>query len=154
MTSFHAVRNFAISSLVPTLTRTTFGHTGQVRPMKTFFAAMAAMTLRPLRPVHLRARRGAEGVRLSWIRRARRDGDAWEPAEIPLDEAEAYAVTLFSASGAPLRTLRAETQQILYADEAQDFGGPQRSLDVAVAQLGTVAGPGPAHRARIPVRSA
>ena len=93
------------------------------------FAELAATAgvaaLRPLRPVHLRARRGAEGVRLSWIRRARRDGDAWEPAEIPLDEAEAYAVTLFSASGAPLRTLRAETQQILYADEAQDFGGPQ-----------------------------
>ncbi|QGY05683.1 hypothetical protein MMSR116_30135 [Methylobacterium mesophilicum SR1.6/6] len=124
-------------------------------PAFTELAATAGLdALRPLRPVHLRARRAAEGVRISWIRRARRDGDAWEPAEIPLDEAEAYAVTLFSASGAVMRTLRAEAQQVVYADEAADFGGPQRSLDVAVAQIGAVAGPGPACRARIPVRAA
>jgi GTA TIM-barrel-like domain/Putative phage tail protein len=124
-------------------------------PAFTEFAATAGLAaLRPLRPVHLRACRVAEGVRLSWIRRARRDGDAWDPAEIPRDEAEAYDVTMFSASGAALRTLRAEAQQVVYADEAADFGGPQRSLDVAVAQIGTVAGPGPACRARIPVRAA
>lgn len=124
-------------------------------PSFTAFSATAGFSaLRPLRPVHLRARRVADGVRLSWIRRARRDGDAWEAAEIPLDEAEAYDVTVFSASGAALRTLRADAQQILYAEEAADFGGPQRSLDVAVAQRGTVAGAGPACRARIPVRSA
>ncbi len=84
----------------------------------------------------------------------RRDGDAWEPAEIPLDEPEAYAVTLFSAAGTALRTLRAEAQHCIYADEAADFGGAQAHLDVAVAQIGQVAGPGPACRARIPVRTA
>jgi hypothetical protein len=115
-------------------------------------AGLAA--LRPLRPVHLRARRDASGLRLSWIRRARRDGDAWEPAEIPLDEPEAYAVTVYSNAGTPLRTIRAEAQQVLYADEAADFGGLQTSLDVAVAQIGAVAGPGPASRARIPIRTA
>ncbi|MCJ2135355.1 glycoside hydrolase/phage tail family protein [Methylobacterium sp. J-026] len=124
-------------------------------PAFTELAATAGLgALAPLRPVHLRARREAQGVRLSWIRRVRRDGDAWEPAEVPLDEPERYAVTVFSIAGAPLRTLRAEAQTLLYADEAADFGGPQAVLDVAVAQIGAVAGPGPACRARIPVRSA
>jgi GTA TIM-barrel-like domain/Putative phage tail protein len=123
-------------------------------PAFTDLAATAGLAaLRPLRPVHLRARREAQGVRLSWIRRARRDGDSWEPAEIPLDEPEAYAVTLFSGNRA-VRTLRAEAQTLLYADEAADFGRPQTSFDLAVAQIGAVAGPGPARRARIPVRSA
>ena len=81
-------------------------------------------------------------MRLSWIRRARRDGDAWAPAEIPLDEPEAYAVTVFTGAGTPLRQFRAEAQQVLYADEAADFGVAQTSLDVAVAQIGAVAGPG------------
>jgi hypothetical protein len=124
-------------------------------PAFTELAASAGLdALRPLRPVHLRARREADGVRLSWIRRARRDGDAWEPAEIPLDEPEAYAVTVFSAAGEALRTLRAEAQHCLYADEAADFGGAQTHLDVAVAQLAAAAGPGPARRATIPVSSA
>ncbi|KST59686.1 hypothetical protein AO398_16965 [Methylobacterium sp. GXS13] len=124
-------------------------------PAFTEFVATAGLAaLRPLRPVHLRARREASGVRLSWIRRARRDGDAWEPAEIPLDEPEAYAVTVFSGAGTPLRTIRAEAQQVLYAEEAADFGGRQTSLDVAVAQIAAEAGPGPATRARIPIRTA
>jgi hypothetical protein len=117
-----------------------------------FSATAGLAALQPLRPVHLRARRELSGVRLSWIRRARRDGDAWEPAEIPLDEPEAYAVTVYSAAGTPLRRIRTWAQQVLYADEAVDFGGPQTSLDVAVAQIGAVAGPGPASRARIPIR--
>ncbi|TXN56952.1 glycoside hydrolase/phage tail family protein [Methylobacterium sp. WL2] len=124
-------------------------------PAVSEFAATAGLgSLLPLRPVHLRARRDASGVRLSWIRRARRDGDAWAPAEIPLDEPEAYAVTVFTGAGTPLRQFRAEAQQVLYADEAADFGAAQTSLDVAVAQIGAVAGPGPAIRARIPIRSA
>ncbi|MDP4021404.1 glycoside hydrolase/phage tail family protein [Methylobacterium sp. NEAU 140] len=120
------------------------------------FAATAGLgALRPLRPVHLRARREAGGVRVTWIRRARRDADAWEPVEIPGDGPEAYAVTLFSAA-TPVRRLTAAAQGLLYAaaDEAADFGGPQAVLDVAVAQVGPVAGPGPACRARVPVRSA
>jgi len=61
---------------------------------------------------------------------------------------------VFSGAGTPLRQLRAEAQQLLYADEAADFGGKQASLDVAVALIGAVAGPGPATRARIPIRTA
>ena len=117
-------------------------------------AGLAA--LRPLRPVHLRARRVGGDVSLSWIRRARRAADAWEPADIPLDEAaERYAVTLH-ANGAAIRSLTATGPALVYpaADETADFGGPQRALDVAVAQAGAAAGLGPATRALVPIRTA
>ena len=115
-------------------------------------AAAGLSALAPLRPVHLRARREPGGVRLSWIRRARRDADGWEAADIPLDEAvEAYAVTVFAPDGRGLRTLTASGPSLLYADEAADFGGPQAMLDVAVAQVGAAFGPGAAARARLPV---
>ncbi|WP_375454104.1 glycoside hydrolase TIM-barrel-like domain-containing protein [uncultured Methylobacterium sp.] len=118
------------------------------------FATAGLAALAPLSPVHLRARREAGGVRLSWIRRARRDADAWEPADIPLDEAaESYAVSVFSADGRQLRSLTAMGPNLLYADETVDFGGPQAVLDVAVAQVGAVFGPGTPARARVPVRS-
>ncbi|GJD42901.1 hypothetical protein AFCDBAGC_0743 [Methylobacterium cerastii] len=119
------------------------------------FAAAGLSALAPLRPVHLRARREPGGVRLSWIRRARRDADGWEAADIPLDEAvEAYAVTVFSSDGSGLRTLTASGPSLLYADEAADFGGPQAILDVAVAQVGAAFGPGAAARARLAVARA
>ncbi|KQT78584.1 glycoside hydrolase/phage tail family protein [Methylobacterium sp. Leaf466] len=112
--------------------------------------------LRPLAPVHLRARRTPQGVRLTWLRRARRDADAWEPAEIPFDEpGESYVVDLHGPEGTLLRSLGATTASLLYdaAAEAADFGGPQTRLDVAVAQVGTVAGRGPATRTLMPVRA-
>ena len=120
-----------------------------------FVARAGPEALRPLSPVHLRARRAPEGVRLSWIRRARRDGDSWEVAEIPLEEPEAYRIEVFSAAGARLRTLTADHPDLLYdtAAETADFGGPQDSLDIAVAQVGGLAGPGPASRARLRVRA-
>ncbi|KQT58159.1 hypothetical protein ASG52_22160 [Methylobacterium sp. Leaf456] len=108
----------------------------------------------PLAPVHLRARREAGGLRLSWTRRARRDSDAWEPADLPLDEAsEAYAVDILGPDGALRRSLTATGPSLLYADEAADFGGPVTEIDLAVAQLGTVGGRGPACRARVSVRT-
>ena len=108
----------------------------------------------PLSPVHLRARREAGGLRLSWTRRARREADAWEPAEIPLDEAsEAYAVDILGSEGALLRRLTATGPSLLYAQEAADFGGPVTEIDLAVAQVGTVGGRGPARRARVSVQT-
>ncbi len=116
-------------------------------------AGLSALT--PLRPVHLRARRVGGDVQLSWIRRARRSADSWDTAEVPLDEPEErYAVTLFSGAGA-VRSLTASGPTLTYpaAAETADFGGPQAILDVAVAQIGAVAGSGPLTRAQIPVRA-
>ncbi|MCE4223079.1 hypothetical protein HCU64_04895 [Methylobacterium sp. C25] len=122
-----------------------------------FSASAGLSAFLPLRPVHLRARREADGVRFTWIRRARRDADAWEPAEIPLDEAsESYALDIFRDDGSLARSLSAGTSTTLYsaADEADDFGGVQTIIEAAVAQIGGIAGRGPATHARVPVRGA
>jgi hypothetical protein len=120
-----------------------------------FVARAGLEAFRLLSPVHLRAWRGPDGVRLTWIRRARRDGDSWDVVEIPLEEPESYVVELFAADGRTLRTLTANTASLLYAagDETADFGGPQTRLDVGIAQVGAVAGRGPTTRSRLWVRS-
>ncbi|MBI3433523.1 MAG: glycoside hydrolase/phage tail family protein [Proteobacteria bacterium] len=107
-------------------------------------ATPTATALRPLAPVHPRASRQASGVAITWIRRTRRDGDSWDALEVPLGEdAEAYGVEILSA-GVPVRTLQVATPAALYAaaDELADFGAPQSSLTVRIAQISTVAGRG------------
>lgn len=103
-----------------------------------------ATALRPLSPVHLRARRSAAGVTLSWIRRTRRDGDSWAAVDVPLaEDAEAYAVDILSGS-AVMRSLASTGPSVLYptADELADFGATQASFGVRVAQLSAVVGRG------------
>lgn len=120
-------------------------------------ASAGLLPLRPLAPVHLTARREADGIRLAWIRRARRDADGWEPVEIPHDEAgETYEVAIHAPDGSPLRTVRTTEPVLLYlgSDESADFGATQTHLDVSVAQIGALTGPGPGRRAILPVRSA
>jgi hypothetical protein len=104
--------------------------------------------LRPLAPAHLAARRVAGGITISWIRRTRIEGDGWG-VEVPLGEdAEAYAVEIIS-SGSVVRRIGTATTSVLYAtaDEFADFGAPQSSLQVRVAQLSSTVGAGfPAER--------
>jgi hypothetical protein len=99
--------------------------------------------LRPFSPVHLRARRSGAGVAISWIRRTRRDGDAWD-GEVPLgEESEAYAVDILSGATV-VRTLTANAPSVLYAaaEELADFGAAQTTLSVRVAQLSATVGRG------------
>jgi hypothetical protein len=106
----------------------------------------AALT--PLSPVHLKARRSAAGITLSWTRRTRRDGDGWN-VDVPLgEEAEAYEAEIFDGATVK-RTLSATAPSVLYAaaDELADFGGPQASLSVAIYQLSTTIGRGTPARA-------
>jgi hypothetical protein len=110
---------------------------------------------RPLAPVHLRARREGAGVRLAWTRRVRRDGDAWEPADVPPDPMlQGYRVDIHAPGGAVLRSLAATEPSALYPDEAADFGGRLTAIEASVVPLGTLTGPGPALRARVPIRAA
>ncbi|PZA12721.1 hypothetical protein DNX69_07445 [Rhodopseudomonas palustris] len=100
--------------------------------------------LRPLAPVHLTARRVADGVRIGWIRRTRIDGDGWG-VEVPLGEDnEAYAVDILGPSGAVVRSMQSAVPMALYAaaDELADFGAPQAALTLRVAQLSATVGPG------------
>jgi hypothetical protein len=118
-----------------------------------FAATAGGDALRPWSPVHVRARREAAGVRFSWIRRARRDGDAWEPVEVPLGEdGERYELDILAGS-AVLRTLKSNTPEVLYpaAQELADFGALQVALSIRVAQLGTAIGRGFPRAATIPI---
>jgi hypothetical protein len=117
--------------------------------MTEFDAAVGATALLPWSPAHLRGVRAAEGVRLCWTRRARFGGDGWEAIEVPLNEAaEAWRVEVLDA-GDVVRTLETAVPEALYAsaDELADFGAPQSSLSVRVAQLSPVAGAGHARAA-------
>jgi hypothetical protein len=114
-------------------------------------AAMVAVSatprpdaLRPMAAVRPAARRTAEGVALSWIRRNRLGGDAWEPVDTPLDEAfERYEVDVLKA-GTVVRTLASSGPGVLYpaAAEVADFGGPQVSLTIRIVQLSATVGRG------------
>ncbi|WP_430913091.1 baseplate multidomain protein megatron [Methylobacterium sp. sgz302541] len=120
-------------------------------------AGAGLSALLPMSPVHLRARRGAEGIRFTWIRRARRAADAWEPVDIPLDEVrEGYVLDVLGPDGAVLRSFEAAEPSVLYAaaDEIADFGGPQTMIAAAVAQVGAAAGRGPSRRATLRVGAA
>jgi hypothetical protein len=107
-------------------------------------ATPASTALRPLSPVHPRAVRTGDGVRFSWIRRTRRDGDSWEAIEVPLgEEREAYELDVLSGSTV-LGTLSAEEPSVLYpaADELADFGAAQATLSVRIVQLSATVGRG------------
>lgn len=109
-----------------------------------FEAMPGADALRPLAPVHLRARRTSEGIHLTWTRRTRIGGDAWEAVEVPLgEERELYVVDVL-AGGAVVRRFSVDASQLLYPAQAElaDFGAVQPELSVAIAQVSAVAGPG------------
>jgi hypothetical protein len=102
-----------------------------------------ATALRPLAPVHLKAARAAGGVTFSWVRRTRMDGDGW-PGEVPLGEdREQYVLDILSGA-AVVRSIFATAPAALYAsaDELSDFGAPQPSLNIRVAQLSATVGRG------------
>ncbi|NVN87001.1 MAG: glycoside hydrolase/phage tail family protein [Rhodopseudomonas sp.] len=102
-----------------------------------------ATALKPLAPVHLAAARKPDGVHISWIRRTRIDGDGWG-VEVPLGEdVEAYTLEILSGA-AVMRAIACATPAAIYAnaDELTDFGAPQTSLHIRVAQLSSTVGAG------------
>jgi hypothetical protein len=119
----------------------------------TLDSSPAGLALRPLSPVHLRARRDGSGVNVTWIRRTRIDGDNWQQAEVPLWEAaERYKLQIYD--GAMLRRqVEVATPAFLYtaAMETADLGGPQAALDIAVAQISGSVGPGIIRRSVVAV---
>lgn len=97
-----------------------------------------ALDLRPLSPVHLRARRQDGDIALSWIRRARIAADDWEAADIALDEvSERYLVSILDPLGAVLRVFETTAPSAVYLaeDEIADFGAPVTQIALAVAQI-------------------
>lgn len=118
-----------------------------------FTATPGALALRPMPPVHLRARRTAEGVRISFIPRGRRAADAWDGPDPPRDDGERYDVEI-RAGDAVARTLTGTEPPLLYpaAAELADFGAPQTTLDLAVTLASAAGGRSFPTRALVPVR--
>lgn len=92
----------------------------------------------PLSPVHLRARREAADIILTWVRRTRIGGDDWQQIEVPLGEtSEQYQIEIGPAGGAAVRIATASEPQWTYpaAAIAADFGAMPDELDVTVRQV-------------------
>ncbi|MEX2249823.1 MAG: glycoside hydrolase/phage tail family protein, partial [Parvibaculum sp.] len=111
--------------------------------------------LRPLSPVHLRARRGEDGdIELRWIRRTRIGGDSWAGLDVPLgEESERYEIDIREGSTTK-RVLAAVEPRAIYsaADQIADFGGTGfPTLDITVSQLSGSFGRGPGRGATLRV---
>jgi hypothetical protein len=81
---------------------------------------------------------------LSWVRRARRDGDSWEVEEVPLGEAaERYEVDILDGATVK-RVLQTTATQVLYPseDEIADFGSPLDAIALRVVQMSALVGRG------------
>lgn len=116
-------------------------------------ATPSGIALMPLAPVHPKARREAGGVRFSFIRRTRKDGDSFDLFEVPLgEETEEYRFEVMSGASV-LRALVLNTPDYLYpsANELADFGASQSSIAIRVRQVSRTVGPGAALTATVPV---
>ncbi len=104
-----------------------------------FTAALKNVAARPWAPAQLRARRQVDGgVLVSWVRCARKGGDAWGMAEPPLGAvAESYLLEIL-LDQAIVRTATpgAPNYQYSVSDQIADFGVLPGSLRVRVAQIG------------------
>lgn len=87
--------------------------------------------------MHVRAERTAGDLTLSWLRRTRIGGDAWETPDVPLSEDwESYEIEILDGESVQ-RTLSATSNSVVYtaAQQTADFGAPQSAIAVRVYQL-------------------
>jgi len=96
---------------------------------------------RPWSPAHLKATRIGADLALSWIRRARKDGDSWGAGNPPIEGVEAYRVRI--SGGESIREWDVSLSAAVFtaAEQAADFplGG---EAVIAVAQIGPNGEPG------------
>lgn len=113
-----------------------------------FTRTMTGKGRRPLSPCHLGGDRDpATGDwALSWTRRTRIGGDAWDQVEVPLGEAgESYRLDILSGpAGSVLRSFTTATPAQAYsaAEQTADFGSPAWSFTARVRQLNAAYGDG------------
>lgn len=95
--------------------------------------------LRPYAPCHLRI----EGRRISWIRRARVDGDGWDGPDVALGETrEAYLLRL-SRGGEVIHQVQVPVPEYRVPEEVWSAALAGGAFTVAVAQLSDQFGAGP-----------
>ena len=105
------------------------------------------MALRPWSPAHLRGIRNEAGdLTVTWVRRARRNGEWLDGADVPLaEESERYDVEMLSSGGFVLRTFAGlATPAATYTAGSQvaDFGAAQAAIRIRVYQLSALVGRG------------
>ncbi len=115
-----------------------------------FVAAFEGIGLRPYAPAHLRSKRMETGdFAFSWVRRARVDGDAWQSAEVPLDEEiESYLVRI-RKDAEVVRETSVNSTQFIYDASAILDDTISAPFDFEVAQISAQFGPGPFKRITI-----
>jgi hypothetical protein len=103
--------------------------------------------LRPWSPINIEGSRdGSSNLTINWTRRDRLGQDWPEsgPEDPPMSETvEDYDVIIYNG-GTPVRTIPAATQTAAYsaADQTTDFGSPQSSIALRIAQVSTTYGNG------------
>jgi hypothetical protein len=98
--------------------------------------------LRPYSPVHLKARTDGGDIRLSWIRRARIEGDGWDLPDIPVGEArEAYYLRV-RVDGSVRRQVEISVPEWIYTPAMQGEDGFSGDGVFEVAQVSDRFGPG------------
>ncbi len=116
-------------------------------------ATIGREALKPMSPVHVSVRREADGLRIAWLRRTRREGDGWEAVDVPLGEdTERYEIDILKDGGI-LRQMTSTEPFAHYAAEHElvDFGAPQSILSLHISQISAVAGRGFARSVTLPV---
>ncbi|MGO4402940.1 glycoside hydrolase/phage tail family protein [Bosea sp. RAF48] len=116
-------------------------------------AEVRSDALLPLSPVRAKARRSGAGIRLSWVRRTRSDGDSWDLAEVPIgEEGERYEIRVLDGE-LPIHAEIVNAPEWLYpaAQELAHFGSQQEELSLSLAQLSTTVGRGREWRGRIAI---
>ena len=113
--------------------------------------AFAGIARRPFAPVHVRGRRTAGDIEMSWVRRTRSGGDNWEQPEVALGEQiENYEIDILNG-GEVVRTLASASPNVVYgvADQVADFGAAQGSVACRVVQMSATWGRGRARDATV-----
>ncbi len=105
--------------------------------------AFDGIGLRPLSPVHLRARRAGSGdLAISWVRRTRIDGDSWQSVDVPLGEdSESYQVEVV-LGGSVVRQATVSAPAWTYSAAQQAADGVSSPYAIQVAQISARFGPG------------
>jgi hypothetical protein len=123
-----------------------------------FFSTVARTgglrALEPLEPVQIRSRTGPKGdVHISWTRRGRIDADSWLAPDIPLgEEHEAYRVEIRKDEKL-VRSVDVEGPNWTYsvAQRQSDLGTLAAEIDISVAMISAIVGPGRATRRKLQI---
>jgi hypothetical protein len=105
--------------------------------------AFPGIGLRPLRPVHLRARPVGGDLEIGWIRRSRIDADSWEGTDVPLGEASELYLLRIVDDGGLRREETLSAPAFTYTEAMKSADGTQAPYWIEVAQVSERFGPGP-----------